>query len=231
MHFTLLSPIKVAKTKKDGPFQGSFEARVQHIHTFQEHGLEIKKPIETFFKSIPKGQYQAEIPSLLPLTKEVAETYLKFQSIITHCITNGEAINNQLRELLLTFKELKHSKEEIMQMDFMGLRGVFSDFLHHYTAIKKEPNFSTKEQRKGLTKMMHQFISDRNIYTHGTLLIQRPEEIFVIDYIEEKKTKQRCEITLAILQSFLQASILIRNLLLEVGTFYRNSKRNEPTNS
>ena len=56
MHFTLLSPIKVAKTKKDGPFQGSFEARVQHIHTFQEHGLEIKKPIE----DVPQIKYSCE---------------------------------------------------------------------------------------------------------------------------------------------------------------------------
>jgi hypothetical protein len=225
MEYTLLSPIKIPKPKKEGPFQGAFEVRIQHMYTFQEHGIEIKKPIETFFKSIPKGQYQAEIPEVLPVTKEISETYLKFQSIITHCITNGEAINNQLRELLLNINELKQTKEEIMRLDFMALRGVFSDFLHSFTAIKREPNFNTKEQRKGLTTMMHKFITDRNIYTHGTLLIQRPEEIFVIDYIEEKKDKVRCEITLNVLESFLKISALLRDLLLQVGTCYRDSKK------
>jgi hypothetical protein len=229
MQYTLLSPHKIAKPRKDGPFQGAFEVRIQHIYAFQEHGLEIKKPIETFYKSKPKGQYQAEIPEVLPVTKEVAETYLKFQSIISHCITNGESINNQLRDLLLSIKELKQSSEEIMEMDFMRLRGVFSDFLHGYTAIKKEPNFNTKDHRKGLTKFMHQFITDRNIYTHGVLLIQRPEDIFVIDYIEEKKSKVRCEVTLEILESYLKISDLIRSLLLEVSSFYDNDKRNNQT--
>lgn len=229
MQYILLSPIKIAKPKKEGPFQGAFEVKRQHVYAFQEHGLEIKKPIDTFYKSIPKGQYQAVIPKILPLTNEVAETYLKFQSIIAHCITNGESINNQLRDLLLSIKELKHSNEEIMKMDFMALRGVFSDLLHSYTAIKNEPNFNTKEQRKGLTKMMHQFITDRNIYTHGVLLIQMPEEIFVIDYVEEKKAKERCKVTIDILESFLKISDLLRNLLQQVDTFYRNPKKIEHT--
>ena len=223
MQYTLLSPIKLAKPKKDGPFQGAFEANFQAVYTLEEHGLEIKKPIDTFYKSIPKGQYQAEIKAM-PLTKEVAETYFKFQSIIMHCITNGEAINNQLRDLLLNIKELKHNNEDILKMDFMALRGVFSDFFHRYTAIKNEPSFSTKEQRDVLTKVMHRFITDRNIYTHGVLRLQRPEEIFVIDYIEEKKAKVRCEINLDILESFLKISDLLRNILIEVGTFYRNPK-------
>jgi hypothetical protein len=227
MQYNLLSPVKLPKPKKEGPFQGAFEVKLQSVYSFQENGIQIQKPINTFYKSIPQGQYQAIVPNVLPLSNELAETYIKFQSIITHCITNGETINNQLRDFLLTIKEVEHSKEDILKMDFMALRGVFSDFLHGFTAIKREPNYDTKEKRQNLTRMMHRFITDRNIYTHGVLSIQRPEEIFVIDYIEEKKSKERCKITLPILESFLQASIVIRNTLLEIGEFYRKHKRDE----
>ncbi len=232
MNYILLSPVKVpikAVRPKGAPFQAAFEANAQDVYILQEHGLEVKKPINTFYKSIPMGQYQAHFPNIMPLTKEVAERYLKFQSILGHCITNSEAINNQLRDLLLSIKELKHSKEEIMKMDFMNLRDVFSDFLKSYTAIQSEPNFR-KDQIKALTKIMNQFITDRNIYTHGVLRIQRPDNIFVIDYIEGKKEKARVEVTLEILDSFLQIADLMRSLLNQIVSFYQNAKKNKKEN-
>jgi hypothetical protein len=225
MQYTLLSPTKITR-RKDGPFQSAFEISIQYQYPLIEHGIEIKKPINTFYKSTPIGKYQAEIKGgVTPLTKEVAETYLEFQSIIGHCITNGEDINNQLRELLLGIKELNHSEEEILKMDFMVLRDVFRDFLDKYTDIHNESNFNSKDQRKGMTKLMFSFITDRNIYTHGVLHIQRPEEVFVIDYIENKKEKARVEVTLQVLESFLQISDLLKNLLNEIGAFYRKTKR------
>jgi len=195
MQYTLISPTKITR-RKEGPFQGAFEIAIQYQYTLLEHGIDIKKPINTFYKSTPKGSHQAEIKGVTPLTNDVAETYLKFQSIIGHCITNGEDINNQLRDLLLAIKELNHSKEDILKMDFMALRDVFSEFLDKYTDIHDESNFNSKNQRKGMTKLMFSFITDRNIYTHGVLRIQRPEEVFVIDYIENKKEKARVEVTL-----------------------------------
>jgi len=226
MQYTLLSPSKVIR-RKEGPFQGAFEIAIQYQYTLLEHGIEIKKPINTFYKSTPKGTHQAEIKGVTPLTKDIAETYLKFQSIISHCVTNGEGINNQLRDLLLAIKELNRTKEEIMKMDFMALRGVFSDFLDKYTDIHDEPNFNSKNQRKDMTKLMFSFITDRNIYTHGVLRIQRPEEVFVMDYIENKKEKARVEVTLQILESFLQISDLLKSLLNEIEAFYRKPQ-NKP---
>ena len=223
MEYVLLSPTKIVKPK-GGPFQAAMEVKRDDIYILHEHGIEIKKPINTFYKSVPKGQFQAEIPQIAPVTKDVAETFLKFQSIIAHCITNAEGVNNQLRDLLLGIKELKYCKEEIMQKDFMTLRGIFSDFFHSYNSIKRELNFDTKAKRDSLTKFMHQFITDRNIYTHGVLRILRPEDLFVIDYIEEKKQLVRCKVTIEILESFLLISDLIRSLLNQVGNFYRNSK-------
>jgi hypothetical protein len=223
MQYSLISPTKITR-RKEGPFQGAFEVAIQYQYPLVEHGIEIRKPINTLYKSTPIGKYQAEIKNVSPLTKEVAETYLKFQSIIGHCITNGEDINNQLRDLLLCTKELNRASEDILKMDFMGLRDVFRDFLNRYTDIHSESNFNSKQQRKALTKIMFSFITDRNIYTHGVLRIQRPEEVFVIDYIENKKEKARVEVTLRVLESFLQISDLIKNLLNEIATFYRNTK-------
>jgi hypothetical protein len=226
MEYNLLSPIKILPRKKDGPFQGAFEIAIQYQHSLLEHGIEIKKPINTFYKSTPIGRYQAEIKGgVTPLTTEVAETYLKFQSIIGHCITNGEDINNQLRDLLLAIKQIPYSTEEILQMDFMRLRDVFSSFLDRYNEIHNESNFNSKNQRKGMTKLMFAFITDRNIYTHGVLRIQRPEEVYVIDYIENKKAKVRVEVTLQVLESFLQISDLLKSLLNEIGAFYRKANK------
>lgn len=223
MEYTLISPTKITR-RKEGPFQGAFEIAIQYQYPLLEHGIEIKKPINTFYKSTPKGSHQAEIKGVTPLTKDVAETYLKFQSIIGHCITNGEDINNQLREFLLAIEELNSTKEDILKMDFMTLRDVFSNFLDNYPDIHTESNFNSKNQMKGMTKLMFSFITDRNIYTHGVLRIQRPEDVFVIDYIENKKEKARVEVTLQVLESFLQISDLLKSLLNEIGSFYRKTK-------
>ncbi len=228
MEYTLISPTKVTR-RKDGPFQGAFEIAIQYKYPIVEHGIEIKKPINTFYKSTPKGRYQAEIKNVTPLTKEVAETYLKFQSIIGHCITNGEDINNQLRDLILAIKEINSTKEEILKLDFMALRDLFSEFLDNYKDIHNESNFNSKNQRKGMTKLFFAFITDRNIYTHGVLRIQRPEEVFVIDYIENKKEKARVEVSIQALESFLTISDLLKSLLTEIGTFYRKQNKNSST--
>jgi hypothetical protein len=222
MEYTLLSPTKVPPRKKDGPFQGAFEIDIPYHYNLVEHDIEIKKSINTFYKSTPQSSHQAQIKTL-PLTNDVAERYLKFQSIIGHCVINGEGINNQLRELLLSI-HVPYTKEEILQMDFMRLRDVFSSFLKRYTEIHNELNFNSEKQRSSMTKLMFTFITDRNIYTHGLLRIQRPEETFVIDYIENKKVKVRVEVTLQVLESFLQISSLLKSLLNEIGAFCRKAE-------
>ena len=103
----------------------------------------------------------------------------------------------------------------------MELKNAFSSYLDRYTEIHKELNFNSQKQRNGMTQLMSRFIIDRNIYTHGVLRIQRPKELFVIDYIENRKVKVRAEITLQILESFLQISHLLKGLLNEIGAFYR----------
>lgn len=225
MEYSLKSPTKIS-IRKDGPFQAAFELARQYPYIIHEHGIAIIKPINIFYKSTPKGSHQAEI-NFKPLTKEVAETYLKFQSLTGHCISNAEDINNQLRDLLLSIKELDYPKEELLKKDFMALRDIFSEFLDEYTNIHAEINFNSKKNRKELTKLMFAFITDRNIYTHGILRIQMPKEIFVIDYIENKRETVRVEVSLQVLESFLQISSLLKVLLNEIGTFYRKEKENQ----
>lgn len=225
MVYTLISPTKVTR-RKDGPFQGAFEITIQYTYTIVEHGIQIIKPINAFYKSTPKGSYQAEIKNVTPLSEDLAETYLKFQSIIGHCITNGEDINNQLRDLILYIKEINRTNEEILKMDFMALRDLFSEFLDNCKFIHDESNFNSKNQRKVITRLMFAFITDRNIYTHGVLRIRRPEEIFVIDYIANKKEKARVEVNIQTLESFLTISNLLKSLLNEIGAFCRREYKN-----
>jgi len=189
-----------------------------------ENDIEVQKSLEVVYNSTPINRFQAKIPGVIPITDEIIADYHNFQSIINHCNNNAEVLNNRLRDFLLTIKERKQTKEELMAMDFMGLRGIFSNFLNSYTAITKEENFNTKDKRKAITQTFFNYISDRNIYTHGALKLRRPDETFVIQFIANKKIKLYAELRADILKSNLAVSIWLMKILAEINTFYHNIK-------
>ncbi|MFI5159062.1 MAG: hypothetical protein ACHQF4_09365 [Sphingobacteriales bacterium] len=218
----LQSPKRVI-VKKDGPVQASFEITKKLTYTVIENGIEIQKPIEILYKSKPINQYEA-IVEAPEVTAENVDSYHKFQGLINHCNNNAETLNSQLRDFLLTVKELKQSHEEIMAMDFMGLRDVFSDFLKKYSDLKNEKLFDTNAKVKEITSTFHRYISDRNIYTHGGLKLRFPDEIFVIQYIENKRVIVRAELSNEILKSNLDVSNQLMKIITTVNNLYNNVK-------
>jgi hypothetical protein len=160
---------KIISVRTNGPFQAAFEIAKIESYDLTENGIVFQKTIEAFYNSTPLTPYQAKIPNVGPITVEIIERYHEFQELINHCINNAESINSNLRDFLLTIKGRKETKEEIMPMDFMSLRGIFSDFIHSYTEIKRVENFNSKPKRKKIATDFFNYISNRNIYTHGIL--------------------------------------------------------------
>jgi hypothetical protein len=215
----LLSP-KIIHPKKGGPFQASFEITKMENYILTENGIEITKSIETVYNSIPVNRFKATIPAVVPMTDDIIESYHAFQSLINHANNLAETLNNRLRDFLLTIKELTLSQEELMRMDFMTLRGIFSDFFHSYRQIKQQENFSDKEKRKNITSTFYKYIEDRNIYTHGTLKLRRPDEVFVIQFIFQRKHKLYAEVNADILKSNLAVGKWLIMLVSEISNFY-----------
>jgi hypothetical protein len=70
MEYTLISPTKIIR-RKEGPFQAAFEVAIQYQYPILEHDIEIKKPINTFYKSTPKRSHQAGINCIKPLSRKL----------------------------------------------------------------------------------------------------------------------------------------------------------------
>lgn len=218
----LLSPKPVA-IKKGGPFQASFEITKNLNYTIVENGVEIQKPIITLYRSKPINRLKAVVKAPL-VTEGNINSYHNFQSLLNHCNNNAEALNNQLRDFVMTLKDLKQTKEELMAMDFMGLRNLFSDFLKGYSEIHKEERFNTTGKIKDITSTFFRYITDRNIYTHGVLKLRFPDRIFVMQYIENKKTKIYAELSLEILKSNLETSKELMSILGKINAHYNKLK-------
>ncbi len=219
----LLSPKSII-IKRGGPFQASFEIAKKQSYTIIENGVAITKFIETVYKSKPINKHQAKV-DVPPLSEETIQIYHTFQNLINYCNNNAEALNNQLREFILTIKNLNHTKENILAKDFMGLRDILSDFLKKNEIVKTHDLFNTTEKIKAITSVFHRYISDRNIYTHGVLKFRFPDKQFVMQYIENKRAVVYAVLSTEILQSNLNVSNELRNILTELNTVYNNVKK------
>jgi len=209
----LLSPKPIDKLRKSGPFQGAIEAAHTTSYTFSENGLLVTKPIEVFYKSTPVNQYQATIPVFAPISEQSIEAYHFFQNSLNYCNNNAEMLNIQLRNVLISTRTREEAKAELYKLYFIGLRDLFSKYLNEDKLIHQEEAFNTKKKKKKITSTFHQYITDRNIYTHGKLKLLMPDEKFYIDYVLEKREPSRVEISKEIIQSFLDTSVSLKEVL------------------
>lgn len=220
----LFSPKKIEISKKSGPFQGVFEASQTTTYDFAENGISVTKPIEVFYKSTAINSHQATVPIFAPISEESIESYHFFQNGMNYCINNAEFLNIQLRDLLLSTKTTEEAKAALYRLDFMGQRDAFSKYLNEDRKIRELDTFNTSAKRKIITSTFHQYITDRNIYTHGKLKLLMPDEKFFIDYVLEKRAPARVEITKEIVQSFLDTSKELKRVLQVIQVFLQNEK-------
>ena len=220
----LLSPKRIEISKNNSPFQGAFEASRNTTYDFVENGISVTKPIEVFYKSIAINSHQATVPLFNPISEKSIESYHFFQNGMNYCINNAEFLNIQLRELLLSTKTTDEWKASLYKLDFMGQRDVFSKYINEDRKIRELETFNTSAKRKLITSTFHQYIIDRNIYTHGKLKLLMPDEKFYIDFVLEKRAPARVEITKEIVQSFLEISKELKKVLQVIQVFIQNDR-------
>jgi len=197
------------------PFQAAFSMKEPVTYTFVENDIEVSKEIVKLFESVPKGKFQAEIiRNKGHLTTENIQDYHNFQGLINHCANNAESVNRQLRDFILVISR-PEDQQLIMDKTFKELKGIFSNFFHTCPAVREQEKYNTTKKRKVFTKTLEDYISDRNIYTHGCLLLRDADRVFILEIIEEKRTIQ-VEVSIIILQSFLEITELLRVFLSEV---------------
>lgn len=64
--------------------------------------------------------------------------------------------------------------EELNQLSFEALRGVLSCLVKTDKTLQQLPGLQTNEERRNFTKVYHNYIEDRNRYTHGLLFFLYP---------------------------------------------------------
>lgn len=197
----LLSPVKFQTTAH------AFRATQSVNYDFVEPVSNVKMSKKMHVISFGEGDINSEkgavvkVENILPEQLEIRQYYI-LQTHINHCVNNGEAINRKLRELMQSvYAKNTQTRSDILKMDFMKLRDVFSEFLKAFKPLRGIEEYNSNQKIKKITKVMNQFIIDRNIYTHGQLALYRPGGTFLIEYLNGQRP-EFSEVNLQILDSY-----------------------------
>lgn len=166
-----------------------------------------------FFFNLKKGEEATiNVPDFVPQIKSQYENYNKVRHFLNICANTGEAVDDSLLQLLE--KMIPERKVEFAKMDFMKRRDEFSVLFNKSEVIKKLPEFDSKSKRKVITTTFTQFITLRNYYTHGKLILKYNSGQYYIQVIDKPTgIKTTYEINRDILTSFLNTGTEIINLI------------------
>lgn len=149
------------------------------------------------------------------LQKIYRYTNLKFQ-----CVGCAEILNESLRGFLIRYSNFRglRNLSEIYRLDFSGLRDMLSPIIKKDKDFHTIPFFDTAEKRSMYTKVFADFISDRNLFTHGILYYFSDEDKFYLNYVVKIKHKDDwAHLTDEMLQSFFWVSEQLRNPISALG--------------
>lgn len=144
------------------------------------------------------------------------------QEAINNCKELAERILGSLRAFLCNYYGKQDRIKELMQMEFMELRNELSDnIIVKDHSVQKIERLKSKVERKFFTRTFFNFITDRNVYTHGHLHVRWPEKEFIIQYIENKKDYVYCEINKEFIQSYINCYKYLKLTLEELSKYTR----------
>jgi hypothetical protein len=148
------------------------------------------------------------------------QTHFALQSLMNHCINAAESVHDMLRTyILMTHSNSLEDQIRLAKTDFMGLRNLLSKHIKKYICIKLIEGYEMAKQISELTSILHQYISDRNIYTHGQLGYDVKKEIFCIKFFNGK-CDDYAEVNIEIVNSFLEVTKELRSFLKVVKTMH-----------
>lgn len=175
-------------------------------------GLSIGKPTEV--------SYMGEIPP----SEEDRHLYFGTQNHVNNCVNNAETVNLKLKNVLEKLILDPDVKNELVILDFIKRRDLLSDFLKSWSPLKLIQQFDTNKKLKNITKGFHDFITDRNIYTHGALHLLLPEKVILIEHVQ-RSTMTYSLINSEILLSYNNAYRIIFTFLSLIESLYNQSDK------
>lgn len=193
---------------------------LQREYLINQNGLEIQKTVAILFEHIDINNPV----NLNNLREDDLNKYLRIQNLIQGCNQVGEEVNNQLRDLLLRLKPVlkKELDDIVISSDFMKLRGYFSTLIKKNDPIKKIQQLNISVKRDIITKTLCDFILDRNKYIHGVLIISKPDNKYLLEYIDKNEGKRLCLINEATLISFIQIGQVFKSIFKDISIVNQN---------
>src|SRR5579875_347307 len=159
----------------------TFNGEAPHNYKFNDPvtGQEFTKTAIILFqagKELMDGEeYHTLAANTIPPDSPTLIKYYALSVQKGHCVENAENLNDKLRRLLQSIPNLEYDKEKysnLSSIDFMGLRNILSEYIKKYLPLRKITQYNSNNKiSNAITKPMFQFVTDRNIYTHGQLLV------------------------------------------------------------
>jgi len=129
---------------------------------------------------------------LISGTDPRVKNYEAMQGLMNNCINNAEDIKSSINSICMVANAAVGEEEraELMKKDFMWLKQWFMDDIRGSKLYKHFEHYDSTKKLKDFSRGFHDFITDRNKYTHGKLCFVSPEFHFAIEYIDEKTKKK-----------------------------------------
>jgi hypothetical protein len=129
---------------------------------------------------------------------EAIYRYQEFQMQLAHY---GELVYQRLLSFLISY--YPSQTKGMLKKGFMTLRDKLSETINKDERLHSISEFNTPESRKSFGKLFAEFIEDRNIYEHGSLVYRTNDNKVLMHYIDRKDEKYSYkEINLNIMESY-----------------------------
>lgn len=218
----LLRPLRTILPENDKI--SHISATREYPYSINDNGLTINKLAHVLYLGKPSDDGWSYVTTpAKDLSLQELEYYNRFEILINHAANAGEAVNVTLRNLLCRIVDNDDVCRRLSKLSFARQKGALSDFFHSFTPMKNQENYNTKSKRSRVTKTLSDFIEDRNIYTHGQLLLLKPSNDYIIRYLDMSNGKNvEAVVDEKVVQSYLDVSNELILFLNEIrGKYYQ----------
>ncbi|MBJ7882957.1 hypothetical protein [Gelidibacter salicanalis] len=111
----------------------------------------------------------------------------KFTVLKEKCSSVAENLNDNLRSFLTQYYENDKQSKHINNLSFSELRDCLSDILKKDNRFFSIEGLLMPEQRKSFRRLFADFITDRNIYTHGKLCLRLDDDSIFLFYAKRNR--------------------------------------------
>ena len=202
----------------------TLQCKISH-QMYTDNKLGVKLPVNySLFMVLTEkdAEFIMPIDGTAIFGKEVVQTLNDIKATVGQCSQIAEILFGRLKSINNKFKQIADLtdvfsayEERYYKLDFMGHRNLLSDIfksnkLPWLTELLKEYDV------KSVTKSFHNFIMDRNKYTHGELMYWYPEKQTLLEYENDVRQIEHGVVNSDILNSFLKCYENIYELLSKI---------------